>query len=148
LIEFSGSDFSGPFLLEFTMTVEEALYATLIADDDLAAIVGTKIFPQYVPQSAAMPAITYEQAGGDFDHTVTEIVALTAANFVLTAWSADYDDCRTLADAIRKALNAKDGLVVRVFLSDESDACVQPADIRGLRRYECQQEYKIWFHLV
>jgi len=134
-------------------TIEEALYATLADDGTVGGLVSTRIYPLRIPQLAVVPAITYEQLSGWREHTMTARIAMASPTFRVTAWAMTYSGCNTLADAIRAALNTASGteglITVQVmFLINETDVIVQPPQIRGLRRYGRQQDYKIWFNEI
>jgi len=134
-------------------TIEEALYATIIADPTVNSIVDTKVYPLRIPQSTAVPAIIYEQISGWREHTMTNRITMASPVFRITASATTYSGCRALANAIRTALNTASGtegdITVQImFLLNETDTVIQPSDVRGLRRYECQQDYKIFFNEI
>ena len=84
-------------------TIEEALTAYLLANADLTALVGTRIYPDAVEQGASGDALVYvHQTGDDTPYISGEANDLNRDTFILTA----YSDKRKNAAQIRDVLSA------------------------------------------
>lgn len=85
--------------------IEQALYAYLVGDDALAALVSLRIYPDILPQNPPMPAITYQRIstlpyntrdGGNFQRS----------RFQLAAYASTALAAIQLAEALEAALVA------------------------------------------
>jgi len=93
------------------MSVEQAIVQLLKADTDVAALVGTKIYPQIAPQNKVYPYIVY--------HLVTEIPLrhlASASNLSYSRQQLDifadtYAKAKDLAEKVFQALDGFRGLV-------------------------------------
>ena len=112
------------------MLIKTWLRQRLLNNPEVAAIVGVKIYPVYIPQQLALPFVTVSRAstertyisggkvGSDGNPTVTMHVH---------CWDRDYDQLEMLEDAVRVAVDgARDnsdpaGSVRRVMIEDELD---------------------------
>ena len=131
-------------------TPEEAIVSILKNDTDVDGLVSTRIYPNEVPQGAAMPAISYEQASGDREHTMDGPVGMVDASFVLNCWSETYAGSRTLSGYVRIALDGYSGTVGSqyfwvIFLENESDNLQRIPDVKVIRRYSKQLTFTVWF---
>lgn len=116
------------------MNWEADLVALLEADDDVAALVGARIYGGDVPQSAERPYIVFRQLSmepdqchdgrGDGDIHLVEIQGI--AN--------DYTTCRSLARAIDAALEMATTASVSVWLKmdDMSDQSEPTSEAGGM----------------
>jgi len=134
-------------------TIESALYAILVADETIAGLVSTRVYPLMIPQPASVPAITYEQLSGWREHTMTDRIAMASPVFRVTSWATTYSGCDALAKAVRTVLNTASGTegnitVQVIFLINETDVIERVPGVRGLRRFGRRQDYKIWFNEI
>ena len=106
--------------------IESALYAHLVADAGVTALLGTRIYPLDLPQEPTTPCATYHRVstvpryvhGADLNFDTVRIQIDCYADSVLGA--------KTLADAVRDALSAHSGDmqgtdVQAVLLDNEQD---------------------------
>ena len=71
----------------------------------ITAITGTRIFPQQLPQGAALPAIVYSIITGDPMHDFDGPIGFRRTDVDITCW-ADIDlEAEQLADAVRLSLD-------------------------------------------
>jgi hypothetical protein len=131
-------------------TPEEAIVSVLKNDANVAGEVVARIFPNEVPQGQSMPAISYEQASGDREHTMAGPIGMVNASYVLSCWSETYSGARTLADYVRIALDGYDSTVGSqelyvIFLESESDNLQRIPDLKVARRYCKQMTFTVWF---
>ena len=84
------------------MSAETDLYAALSASSALASLVGTRIYPDAIPEDQALPAVVYQRAGTDKINTIHGAAIAEDVRFSITAWSKT----RTTADSVAAALSA------------------------------------------
>jgi hypothetical protein len=130
-------------------TIEKALVSILKNDADVASLVSSRIYPHVMPDVAAVPAITYEQASGERDHVIAGPTGFALPEYEMTCWDDSYGTARTLATYVRKALDGYAGTVGTVIihvamLYDESDTFVQKSDLRSTRRFGKQLLFRVW----
>jgi len=124
------------------MTIEQGLVAELIGDAGVTAIVGTKVHPGAIPQDTELPAIVYTRVSTPRELALDGTVEAVAARFRLDIWHTSYSNVKTLAEAVRTALNnigigAQKTLgsesVQAVYIDDEADLPVFDGDQRDHR---------------
>lgn len=89
--------------------IEADLVAVLADDAAVAGLVGDRIFPVVVRQETALPALTYARLGGERTYVLAGAAHWTTVQIGLTAWATEYAQARTLADAVRQALDGYTG---------------------------------------
>jgi len=129
--------------------IEEALTSLLKADGDVAAIVGTRVYPAAVYQGADMEAITYQQISGPRDETLDGPSGFVAYSCQINCWAEKYGEARALAAVVRKLLDGYSGtvgsvVIQAVHLEDEGDLPVMPAGKNVARRYAKRLDFTIW----
>ena len=88
------------------MTFAAALYIHLTTDATLTAYCDTRIYPVVAPddrqsESASFPELViYQQVGREPDANIPQASNYRVERWAVTAVSADYDDARSMADAI------------------------------------------------
>lgn len=93
------------------MSLEVDLRAAILADAGVAALAGTRMHPNVLPQPPTLPALTYQVVSGTFGHTFQAADGLPAYRLQIDAWAERWLDARALADAVRAFLDSFDGLV-------------------------------------
>lgn len=78
------------------MSAESALYSALSGASGLTALVGTRIYPDVIPEDADLPAVVYQRAGTSPVTTIGNVTVAENIRFVITAWA----ETRTAADAV------------------------------------------------
>jgi len=84
--------------------IETALRYILINDATVKAIT-TRCYPVALPQSPTYPLILYTKITGMRDHTLRGASGHAHPRFQIEAWAKTYTGAKTLADAIRDALD-------------------------------------------
>lgn len=85
--------------------IQEDIYQVLSEDQDIAAIVGAKIYPGEIPQGAAIPAVVYSVE-------ITPVKSLSGESGLdngiaeITCWAKHYTDAYLLAQTVRAAFVA------------------------------------------
>ena len=87
--------------------IEAKMVDILLADTGVAAIVGTKIFPVVVRQTTSLPSLIYRRLpGGERTYSLAGRGGMTTVIVAIYGWATDYATARSLADAVRDALDA------------------------------------------
>lgn len=87
-------------------SIEELIYSRLAGFAGLAALVGTRIYPNELPQDVAKPAIRFRLIADDVPQPqqVTGATDLVRARYQFDAFAPAYDDARDVRDQIKLAL--------------------------------------------
>lgn len=88
------------------MTMESDLRAFVIANGDVTALVGTRMFPQRVPQGQSLPAIRYTLVVDTSDIHLTGVAGRAVSSVQLDCYSETYAEAVDLAEKVRVALVA------------------------------------------
>lgn len=86
------------------MSIGETVYSTLSGDTDVAAIVGTSIFPLVIPAEGALPAITYQRVAGTRVNELAGAGEKTRVRVQVDCWATTYSSVRSIALAASAAL--------------------------------------------
>ena len=95
-------------------TIEAAQYAYLVADADLAALVGTRLYPLLIPQEAALPAVAYQRISGPRILAHDGPTGAAEARIQYTITGASYSSAKAVAAAIRRAVDGYAGQMADV----------------------------------
>ncbi len=136
------------------MSLEAAIYDILSKAADVTALVGgavsPRIYPLTIPQGKPMPAVVYQQIGSGVEFTCEGDGDLRTDRVQITCWDDDPDGARTLAEAVRTAMQAEGargshgGVTVQYCsIEDEGDAISIPAENETLARYGKRQDWEI-----
>lgn len=129
------------------MTLEEGLVAELKADATVSGIIGSRVFPEVVPQGQDGAAIVYRRVSTDRESILSGYRDVIVAVLRLDCWAESFSGCWTLANAVRSLLNQLTGdlggfTVQRIHLQAESNLSVFQGDRRD---YRVSQDYVIWY---
>jgi len=132
-------------------TIESALCALLKGSVNITGIVGTRIYPIYIPRGKSVPALTYQQISGVRSHTNSGADNMVPAVFQINCWTKTYAECRELANTVRNAVDDYSGTISSVViqgihLQDEDDIPELSGDNEKLRRQGKRLDFKIWFN--
>jgi hypothetical protein len=84
--------------------IEQDLRAYLLAKPAIAALVGDRMYPERLPQRAALPAITYQRVFGTSLFTHDGAAGLGRGRLQLDCWGSTYQQSAELAEAVRAEL--------------------------------------------
>lgn len=121
----------------------------LVANADVAAIVGTRIYPVIAPASASLPLITWRRSGVQRQHTLGGPMGMPTVLLTVDLFCTTYEAVRDLADKCRKVLDGfgtstAESVVVRnVSLENEADGFVQLAGGDMPPVYSVTQTYSV-----
>jgi hypothetical protein len=92
-------------------TIEEAVVAKMVADEDIGDLVDTRIYPLLIPQTAALPAIAYQKVSSAKFLAQDGNSHLARSRIQLTLVAETYEDVKELADAVRACWQGYAGTV-------------------------------------
>lgn len=132
------------------ISVGEAIVAILLASSTLTDLIGNRVYPNYVPQNAAMPAVTYQRISGPRDHTFDGPSGLVQSRYQLNSWGATYGDMESVADAVRIAMDGFTGsvggrVIQNIETDDETDIPVITPGVDQTRRMGSGMDFNIWY---
>jgi len=125
--------------------MEAAIYAILVADGTVSGLVSTRIYPVKLPQSPDMPAITYSRVSGPRIQTIAGPSGLAYPRVQVDSWASTYTGIKTLADAVRQALDGYSGTIASIriggIMMDGELDLYEP----GVEEYRVTQDYIVWY---
>ncbi len=86
--------------------MESDLRAFVIANGAVTALIGTRMFPQRVPQGQAMPAIRYNHIATTSAIALAGVLGLAETTMQLDCYADTYAESIDLAEKVRVALVA------------------------------------------
>lgn len=94
------------------MSIQTDVRDFLIADAAIAAIIGSRMYPDILPQNVTYPAISYSMAARESVRDIPNGPAGRARpRLTINAWSLVYDQASELSDAIRLRLDGFKGVM-------------------------------------
>ena len=93
------------------MNLEEGIYTELSTDSGVTAIAGTRGYPLVIPQDASLPAWAYQRISGPRVLAHDGPTGLAQARVQFTCTAGSYDEAKSLANAIRGALDGFKGML-------------------------------------
>ncbi len=131
-------------------SIESALFKILKDDAAVGAICADRISPTFAAQNVASPLVTYDQLSGPRVQSLSGPTGLVEATFEFTCWAEHYIPSRTLADAVRQALDGIDAIVDTIAIdsiqcTDERDIPSEVAGIDVLRKFGKILSFSVWF---
>lgn len=88
------------------MSMGEDIYTALSGDATLAALVGTRIYPQWRAQDAALPAVTFYQVSENPQNTIGGELALRNHQYQFDVWADSYSEAQSVVTALNAAVLA------------------------------------------
>jgi hypothetical protein len=137
------------------MSIETALVKLMSDNADVNAMVGSRIFPVFVPQGQNLPAITYQEISGVRDPHMKGTSGLVQARFQINGWTKTYSQARVLANYIRIALSPEDDsypqtvdgtYISAIMLSNENDVPQIFSDNEELSGHGKMLDFTVWFN--
>lgn len=128
--------------------VGKAIYEILKNDTDVAAVVGTKIYPNIVGQTKDLPFISYQKISTVPSNTKQTISTLDNYRFQISSFSESYDTAVDLAKKVRTAL---DNFGIKYYSINEYTIKISSIDYDGeidlrdnsANAFEIAQDYMI-----
>jgi hypothetical protein len=87
------------------VTLEEAIHAHLTTAPSVQALIGTRVYPLLIPQTAQLPAVAYQVVSARRPLAHDGPTGLDTKLVQLTCQGALYANAKTVANAIGEVLN-------------------------------------------
>jgi hypothetical protein len=91
--------------------IREAIYHAMITDSEVTAIVGTRIFPAFIPQGELLPAVAYRVQTNPVERMLSGPSDAGRAVFEVASVTKDPDDGERLAEALRRLFDGFTGVL-------------------------------------
>ena len=114
---------------------EVVLLRTLREDAGLSALVGSKVFPLFIPSGNYLPCVTFQRLGGRPANTLSGVSGLEE----IDVWARDYDEAKAIAKAVRAAMPPS-GPRFSAHLIEDQDLYED-----GTNYFRVNMEFKVWF---
>jgi hypothetical protein len=126
------------------------LVAFLLGNNDIASIVGTRIFPLRVPEGETFPCIVFQQISGPRVYSLSGPNACNYPRIQLKCWGLTYTDAKGLADTVDNLLDGFRGTMVNTQIQAILNAGVvdgeeSPENANDVARYSVALDYIIWY---
>lgn len=97
--------------------ITEALYTKLSSTAGLTALVSTRIYPDLMPQSPTLPAVTYQMISNVREERHRGQTGDARPRFQLTCWAATALAAAAVANQVRLAVMAMSGTIAAVAIT-------------------------------
>ena len=87
--------------------VEETLVTRLQSDPTVSGLVGNRVYPVNQVESVVFPLLVYQRISTTPFPVLSGTTSLQAARFQISVWSDKYSETKTVADAVKTALDGK-----------------------------------------
>jgi hypothetical protein len=103
--------------------IEQALFSRL---STFAGLITVPIYPDILPQNAAMPTVTFQRITTERVSVMGVDSGIARARFQVDSWSRDYGNVKAIAAQVRAALQRFRGIVgsdeiLEIFILNEAD---------------------------
>lgn len=85
--------------------MEQALRAFLLSYSAITDLIGTRIYPDILPQDPTYPAITYQEISGPRDYTQQGADGVTTYRVQLDLWANTFEEVIPLRDAVEASVS-------------------------------------------
>jgi len=126
------------------LALEDGIYSKLTNAATITALVDYRIYPGFLPQDAAMPAISYWRVTGAREHGQGTDPGVAEPVIQFDIWAAAYPAAQNIGDALRTLLQDGRGTwgsttVIGVLY--QGDTHLYESD---QKRHHIAAEYNIW----
>lgn len=83
----------------------------ILADTQVATLVGARMYPRMLPQTPTLPALVFQRIDTRRLHDLDGADGLPRARLQITCWAALPDDAATVAQAVRARLDGVTGTI-------------------------------------
>lgn len=130
------------------MSLRDGLVAHLRANAGVAALVGTRIYHEAMPQQVTLPAVAYAKTSVDRFRTLSGLSSLVQARVAVDVWGSTSAEVLAVAAAVKLALDGVTGLLGTTSIqhcSYESEADLSDFDGDRTDRH-LSLEFVIWLN--
>ena len=123
------------------------IYARLNATTSVSSQVGNRVYPVLPPAGAEMPCVVYQRTNVERPRSLAGPVGSPAITIQITAFGTSYTNVKSIARAVRLAVDNWTGTtsgvtINRTTLVAEQDGVEVLDDNRMLPYYKVQQAYE------
>ena len=125
---------------------EQALVSHLTNDAGVSALVASRVYPEPVPQNATYPLICYMRIASTHEHVMGGAAGYLEARYQIKCWASSRSAVKTLADAVRLALDGYSGAMgdatVRgIFFDSDDDDYVPASQAQAHARHGLRMDF-------
>jgi hypothetical protein len=91
--------------------IRPALSAFLLGDAAIATAVGTRVYPQFLPQNTTVASIVYQKISDVGNHSLSGPTRLARPRFQIDAWAPTNNGANALALLIKERLDGYQGVM-------------------------------------
>lgn len=132
-------------------SIEEGVRSILLANSGVTDLISTRVFPWLRQQGTSLPAVVYTLDNTEPQQSLGGYDGLTRASLTINSIADRYGDAKSLASAVRTALNGytgtpTNGHPIKSLVHDNDTGIVEDSAIgndRGVSIIE--SEYIIWY---
>jgi hypothetical protein len=127
------------------VSLESGLVAHLMADGDVADLIGSRLYPLRVPQDVVLPAVVYQVITDIEEHTHDGPSGLVQARMQMTYHGSTYSEAKSVKDAILASIDGFSGTmgstaVASVESQAASDSWSTAHEVPVVR-----QDFMVWY---
>lgn len=129
---------------------EAVLRSQLLANNTLASIIGSRVYPVMAPAAAALPLIVWRRAGIARAQTLGAPMGVPQVTVEYQIYAGTYETAREIADTMRVVLdgyggNVENTTIRQTSLENEVDEFVQLQGSEMPAVYQITQNYDVWW---
>lgn len=111
--------------------MERAVRSVLVDDATVSGLVGSRIYPTVAPATAGLPYVVYQRISTNRVRDQGGVSDLAQPRIQVSCWADSYSGTKTLADAVRAAIDGYRGTagpvgsqtaIRRITCENETDA--------------------------
>ena len=133
------------------MSIPEApeafLFQRLTSQTAVSQYIGSRVYPLIAPQGTPLPLVVYQRTAVERPQSLSGNVGNPLVTLQLTTYGTSYTSVKTIARAVRIAIDGWTGTTAsvtlqRTTLQTEADGVDMPADDQMLPYYSVQQSFE------
>ena len=133
------------------MSIPEApeafLFQRLTSQTAVSQYISSRVYPLIAPQGTPLPLVVYQRTGVERPQSLAGNVGNPLVTLQLTTYGTSYTSVKTIARAVRIAIDGWTGTTASVTLQrttllTEADGVDMPADDQMLPYYSVQQSFE------
>jgi hypothetical protein len=131
--------------------IGKAIYSKLTGDAAVAALLGTRVYPEQAPQDGrTFPLVVYAASDEEVVRSYAGSSGLESRNVTIECAARTYAQAQDLAAAVKAALDGADGVFGGVtvrgfFLEDQNDAVETNVAGEDFNVFVASQTYLVWY---
>lgn len=120
--------------------IEAVLFSILSNNATVSSLISSRIHPNIIKQSVALPAICYQGISGPREYALDGALGLVAARIQVNCFAETYAEVKELSEAVRVCLSGYSGTVNGrqidlIFIDNEMDIPSISPELQGKTRY-------------